>query len=391
MCAYDFDEMIDRRGSNCFKWDMASKIFNHGDLLPMWVADMEFASPAAVRDAITSRAAHPVYGYGARPDSYFQSYIDWAEKRYDFGVKKEWLLFSPGIVPALSIAVIAYTAPGDGVMIQPPVYPPFAGVIRDNGRRVVENELAYKNGRYEIDFDDFEKKAKGGVKLFLLCSPHNPVGRAWKREELERMASICYKNGITIVSDEIHADIVYGGYKHICTASLSEKIREITVTLQSPSKTFNITGLSISTAVISNEDLRRALKSHIERFHIELTNIFGIVAFEAAYRHGESWLVDLLKYLEANRDMAAGFISRELPRIKPINPEATFLMWLDFTGYKLPQKELVETIIKKGNLGLNDGVTFGAGGEGFMRLNFACPKKMLEDGLMRLKTAFHRV
>lgn len=391
--SFNFDEPVERGGSKCFKWDLAPRIFGSEDILPMWVADMDFKSPPEVVRSIRDRAAHAVYGYGARPDSYDEAFIAWAKKRYGFEIKKEEILFSPGIVPALSLCVMAFTSPGDGVIIQPPVYPPFAGVVRDWGRAVVENELklSQDGARYEIDLDDLETKARHGARMMLLCSPHNPVGRCWTAEELERVLSICVKHNILVVSDEIHADIVYSGSKHIPSATVSEKAAGNMITLMSPSKTFNITGLSISSAVASNKDLREKLGSYIEKLHIGLTNVFGIEAFEAAYRYGEPWLTALLSYLEANRDRAVDFIRREIPPLETVKPESTFLLWIDFRKLGMGRERLKEFVVKEARLGLNDGASFGEAGTGFMRLNFACPRATLEEGLARLKSAVSRL
>jgi cystathionine beta-lyase len=388
---YNFNKIIKRSGTNCFKWDLAPAIFKNGDVLPMWVADMDFKSPPEVIAALKSRCAHGIYGYGARPDSYYHSFINWAKKRYGFNINKEEIIFSPGIVPALSLCVAAFTVAGDGVIIQPPVYPPFAGVVKDHGRKVLENNLKLIDGRYEIDFADLEVKAKSGAKMMFLCAPHNPAGRVWSQSELERVIDICLKYNILLVSDEIHADIVYSGSRHICPASLSKKVSGNIITLMSPSKTFNITGLSISSAVIADKKLREAFNSQIERLHIGLTNIFGITAFEAAYNFGGPWLESLLVYLESNRDYAVDYITGKIPSAAVIKPEATFLMWLDFRKLKMKQDKLNEFIINKARLGLNDGVSFGAAGAGFMRLNFACPRGILAEGLKRLETAVNNI
>lgn len=385
---YDFDSVISRKNTNCFKWDLAGKIFKSEEALPMWVADMDFAAAPEIAAAIQGRASHSIYGYAARPDSFNGSLIKWAKKRHGFEIQNDWICFSPGIVPALAIAVLAYTAPGDRVMIQTPVYPPFFSVVRDQNRELIENALVLENGHYRIDFDDFEKKASSGVKMFLLCSPHNPAGRVWTREELSKMSEICLKHNIIVISDEIHSDIIYTGHKHICTASLSNDISNQTVTLMSPSKTFNITGLAISSAIISNEKLRLPFKKITENLHIDQTNVFGVTAFEAAYAHGEPWLDELLKYLEGNIEYMSSFLSKNLPEAGFIKPDGTFLAWLDFKKFNLPQKELCERITLKGRLALNDGTTFGTDGEGFMRLNFGCPRATLEEGLKRLVKAF---
>lgn len=385
--SFDFDGVISRKNTDCFKWDFVKYIFKTDDLLPMWVADMDFQAPPEVVAAIVKRAEHPVYGYGARPGSFNASFIAWCKKRFGYEVRNEWIEFSPGIVPALSIAVQAFTRPGEGVIVQPPVYPPFISVVNDCGRRLLANRLVEKNGRYEIDFADLESLMKNGAALMLFCSPHNPVGRVWTKDEITRVGELCVRYNVTLVSDEIHADIIFGGGRHVCTASVSKEIEARTVTLLSPSKTFNITGLSISSAVIENRALRETFHAFVERLHIGNTNVFGITAFEAAYTHGEKWLGELLSYLEANRDYAVGRINSKMRGAKAFSPEGTFLLWIDFRGLGLKQNELVDLMVKKARLGLNDGATFGPGGEGFMRLNFACPRKTLEEGLDRLEKA----
>jgi len=386
---FDFDRVISRKNTDCFKWDFAKYIFKTDDVLPLWVADMDFSAPPAVIEALVKRAKHPVYGYGARPGSFNAALIAWCKKRFGFDIKNEWIEFSPGIVPALSICVQAFTGPGDRVLVQPPVYPPFISLVRDCGRELVENRLKERDGRYEIDFAGLERQMKKGVRLFLFCSPHNPVGRVWTKDEIARVGELCVKYDVVLASDEIHADIIFGGApkRHICAASISRRIASRTVTLLSPSKTFNITGLSISAAVIENARLREAFHAFVEKLHIGNTNVFGITAFEAAYAHGEEWLEELLSYLEANRDYAVRRINSKMPSVRAFSPEGTFLMWIDFRGLKLKQKDLVDLMVKKARLGLNDGTTFGPGGEGFMRLNFACPRKLLKEGLDRLEKA----
>lgn len=385
---YDFDKIVVRKNTDCFKWDFAERIFKNTDALPMWVADMDFEAPPEVVSAIKKRAEHGVYGYALTPESYYESFISWIKKRHGFELKRDWLLFSPGIVPALSMSVMAYTAPGDKILIQTPVYNPFFTVVKDNGREVIENTLVLENGKYVIDFDDFENKIKTGVKMFILCNPHNPVGRVWQREELRKMAEICLKYKVIIVSDEIHSDVIYSGHKHVSIASLSDETLQNTVTLMAPSKTFNITGLAISSAVIANPALYAKFKKISESLHISNPAVFGVTAFEAAYRHGEKWLGELLKYLESNRDFMNDFIKSNLPQVKMVVPEGTFLAWLDFRRLKLSQKELNDLMVFKARLGLNDGEGFGASGRGFMRINFGCPRATLSEGLNRLETAF---
>ncbi|WP_353662028.1 PatB family C-S lyase [Hydrogenimonas sp. SS33] len=382
----NFDKPIDRSGTWSVKWEERRAKFGTDDLLPLWVADMDLPSPACVTDALRRRAEHPLYGYTLYPDAFFEAVTGWMHRRHGWRLPREAVVPVPGVVPALNFLVTALTRPGEGVLIQPPVYHPFFRLGKNHGRRLLENPLLYKGGSYRIDFDDFRAKAKT-AKLFILCSPHNPVGRAWRREELKAMAQICLEEGCLIVSDEVHADIVYPPYRHIPVASLSADIARITVTLNAPSKTFNVAGLNTAYALVTDEPLRRRLKAELQRFDLGMGNLFGIEALVAAYTGGEGWLEALLAYLQGNIAFVTRYLARNIPQIRPVPPEATYLMWLDCRGLGLDDRALERFFVGKAKLGLNAGASFGKEGSGFMRLNVACPRSTLEEAMARLEKA----
>ena len=383
----EFDTIIDRRNTASWKWDKTEKIFGTADLLPMWIADMDFASPAEVIAAVKAKAEHGVYGYATFPSSFYAAIIGWMKRRHNWQIEQEWISVTPGVVPAISIAVQALTEPGDGIVIQPPVYPPFFRCVKTNNRKLVENPLRLHNGRYEMDFDDLERKLDPTVKMLVLCSPHNPVGRVWSQADLHRLADICLKRKIIILSDEIHGDLVFRGYKHIPVASLNPEVAAQTVTFTAPSKTFNLAGLYTSATVISNPELRQKFNTLLEVLSISEGNVFGIAACEAAYNYGDAWLAELLDYLERNADYLADFVNRQIPDVKVIKPECTYLAWLDFTALGLAGPDLKSFLVHRAKVGLNDGTTFGREGEGFARLNFGCPRVLLQEGLQRIEKA----
>ncbi|MTI68854.1 MAG: pyridoxal phosphate-dependent aminotransferase [Firmicutes bacterium] len=387
---YNFDKVIDREGSDCIKWDHVDLYFGKKDLLPMWVADMDFEVPKEINEAIKKRTEHGVYGYTKRPDSFYYSLINWTNKRHNWDIKKEWIIYTPGVVPAINIAINAYTKPGDKVIIQSPVYFPFSESVKNNGRQLIDNELKLENGRYVMDFEDLEKKIDSRVKLLILCSPHNPIGRVWNEEELKKLGEICLKNDILIVSDEIHSDIIYKGSKHIPISNISNKLANNTITCLAPSKTFNIAGLSASSIIIPNEKLRIEFNKEIDNLHIGMANIFGMVALEAAYNYGEKWLEELLEYLEGNVKFVMDFID-DIPNVNVIRPEGTYLMWIDFNGLELNDEKLKDLIINKAKVALNDGEDFGPGGKGFKRMNIACPRSILKEGLERIAKAVKEI
>lgn len=384
-----FDEIIDRHNTNSIKWDFAAERGKPTDLLPMWVADMDFRAPQEVTDALIEAAKHGVFGYSDTKSDYFDALASWMKRRFDWDIEKSWLIKTPGVVNAFTMAVRAYSKPGDAVLLQPPVYPPMHAAVKHNDRRLVFNELVLHDGRYEIDFEDFEKKiASEQVRVFILCSPHNPVGRAWTRDELIQMGDICVQYGVVVVSDEIHQDLVLPGHKHHVFASLKPEFREITVTCTAPSKTFNIAGLHASNIFIEHAAMRGAFTQEMQRAGIGGGNQLGLIACQAAYEHGEAWLDELMEYIKGNVDFTRAFLAEHVPQVRLVKPDATYLLWLDFRELGLDDKELNAFITDKAKLWLNDGPTFGPGGSGFQRLNVACPRSVLEQGLRQLSAAF---
>ena len=383
---YSFDEIIEREGTACVKWDLRDKVFGTSDVLPMWVADMDFKTPGFISEAIIQRAQHPVYGYSYRTEGYYTSLMNWMQSHHGWAIERDWILFSPGVVPVLFMTTLAFTNPGDKILIQTPVYPPFYDAVTKNGRQLVFNPLKQIGNRYEIDFEDLDLKL-AGTKMMFLSNPHNPVGRVLTKEELLEIGRLCLKHHVILISDEIHCDLVYNAYKHIPAAGLSPEIAANTITCLASSKTFNTAGLSTSNVVISNPALRSKLEEIIQSVHVDSGNLFGSIASEAAYTHGTEWHKQLIDYLEGNVNMVRNFLKDRLPNIKLIEPEATYLLWLDFRALGLSQPELVKLIIDKARLGLNDGTAFGIEGTGFMRLNIGCPKSLLLEGLERLEKA----
>ncbi|MBP2650789.1 MAG: cystathionine beta-lyase [Firmicutes bacterium] len=387
MQRFDFNQIIDRRQSGAEKWDDCKNIFGCDDVLPMWVADMDFPSPPEVVSALMSRASHGVYGYPVKGDSYYQAAIDWVKDRHDWTVERGWINSTPGVVSAMSIAVQAFTNPGDKVLIQPPVYPGFFKAVQNNGRKLVENPLSWNGDRYVIDFTDLDAKLATGVKVVILCSPHNPVGRVWTQEELMRLGEICLNHGVLVIADEIHSDLVFRGHNHLPFAALSPDFAANSVTCISPSKTFNVAGLNTALTIIPDDGLRRRYQAVLGAMHVEEGNIFGITALEAAYRQGESWLENVLAYLEENADLVVSYFQKLDNGIKTIKPEATYLAWLDCRELGLEVAKVPTFFIHKAKVGLSDGRRFGEQGAGFMRLNFACPREVLIQGLERISAA----
>jgi cystathionine beta-lyase len=381
---YNFNKFIDRTRTSCVKYDLRQTIFGKSDVIPMWVADMDFETPDFIRDAIIQRAGHPVYGYTFRDTDYYQPIIEWMQSHHDWLIRKEDIIFCPGVVPALNIAVMAFTKPGDKIIIQPPVYRPFYGAVRDHNRELVYNQLIRKENKYLIDYELLEEQAKDGVML-ILCNPHNPVGRCWDQSELKKVAEICLKHHVLVLSDEIHADLVMPGYRHQVFANLSPEAAEITITAHAPSKTFNLAGLATSSVIISNPELRSVFSQFIEKMHLTLGNLFGSVASTAAYSHGEHWRLQLIDYLHSNIDLTEEFIKENIPGLKMIRPEATYMIWLDFRKFMLDDESMKNKLIYEAGLGFNPGTEFGPGGEGFMRMNIACPRSILIDALGRLQ------
>ena len=387
---YNFDEVINREGTNSFKYDLRNKIFGTDDVYPMWVADTEFKAPDFILEAIKKRVDHGILGYTITDDDYYNSIINWLEKRHNWKIQKPWIKTSPGVVPSLFASVLAYTEPGDKVVIQTPVYHPFYFAIQETGREIVKNPLVLKDGRYVMDLEDLKSKIDERTKMIFLCSPHNPTGNVWRKEELEALCSICLSNDILIISDEIHADIVYKPNQHISTASLSDEIANRTITLMAPSKTFNIAGLNSSYIVSKNEKLLKQLSFYFEGLHIG-PNVFALEATKAAYKQGAEWLDQLISYFEGNINIVRRFIGEKLDKIDLISPEGTYLLWLDFRKYNLKRKELNDLLIQGAKLGLNDGAIFGEEGNGFQRMNIGCPSRFLETALNSLYDVFKKM
>lgn len=383
---YDFDKIVDRQSTANIKYDLRQKYFGKNDVIPLWVADMDFETPDFIRDAVSERVAHPIYGYTFREESYYNSIVDWVSVRHNWKINKDWIQYSPGIVPALNFSTLAYTKPGDSIIVQPPVYFPFFNAATDHGRTLLENQLVFEDGRYSVDFNDFREKAKS-ASMFFLSSPHNPVGRVWTEDELRTMGGICLENNVIIISDEIHNDLILPGYKHIPMASLSDEIANITITCIAPSKTFNIAGLATSSVIISNEDLRNKFDKIIESLHLSLGNLFGAVASEAGYTNGSIWVDELVQYISGNFDVLRNELSGN--RIKLIEPEATYLAWLDFRELEISDKKIADLLINKAGLGLSNGPMFGDGGSGFQRFNLAAPRSLVEASIRKLISAFN--
>jgi cysteine-S-conjugate beta-lyase len=384
---WNFDELVDREGTDCIKYDWREGVFGKDNVIPMWVADMDFITPPFILDAISKKLEQGILGYSFRSDGYYNSLINWVKARHGWEIKKEWIEFSPGVVPALNMCTIAFTSPGDEIIIQPPVYPPFFDAPKDHGRKLIFNNLKETNGYYTMDIDDLRQKISPSTRMIIISNPHNPVGRAWRREELEMLVDVCSGKNIVILSDEIHSDLMIPGIKHIPLASLSPEAASITITCMAPSKTFNLAGLSTSSVIISDKDLRDRYKRTLEALHMHLGNIFGNVASEAAYTFGSGWLGEMLNYLKGNVDLVTSFCSRHLPMIKPVIPEATYMIWLDCRAMGMTGPELQRFFVERSGIGMNEGSAFGPGGEGFMRLNLACPRVTVQKALEQIKEA----
>ena len=389
MKKYNFDEIIDRTNTNCIKYDARSAFFGTDQLLPLWVADMDFRTPDFIVEAIKERADKDIFGYTFRGESYNQAIVDWLKRRHNWTIQPEWISFSPGVVAGLTMAIEALSEPGDEVIIQPPVYFPFFDSVKGSGRTLIENPLLLENGRYYFDLDDLMLKITPRTRLLLLCNPQNPGGMAWNENELNELAQICIENKIVIISDEIHSDLIFEGSRHTPLAGISEEIAQNCVVCMAPSKTFNTAGLTTSFVVIPN-------KRHLVKYdrvlrlpHLHMGNIFGTVALETAYTQGDEWLAQLMNYLQSNYDMLKHFFNTNLPKVKVMRPDATYLIWLDFSAFGLSDDELNSKLIMAG-VGLNRGVQFGKQGRGYMRINIGCPRSVLQEGLLRIEKAFQK-
>ena len=414
MTTYNFDKITNRKGTNCLKYDFAVERGKPADVLPLWVADMDFPVSEEISKSLHAAVEHGIYGYTQPKDAYYNAVMNWMERKHNWKTKREWIVKTPGVVFALGAAVKAFTDPGDAILIQNPVYYPFTNIIRDNNRKVVDNTLVYHpvtertvvpvttddvseqqinnvgtvSPAYQIDFEDFERKIEQEhVKLFILCNPHNPVGRVWTVEELQKLGEICLRHHVIVVSDEIHNDFVYPGYEHTVFANVDPRFAEFTLTCTAPSKTFNLAGLQISNIFIPNENLRKAFKAEIDKTGYDEPNALGVVACEAAYRAGEDWLDQLKAYLLKNLNFLRDFLQEKLPQIHLVEPEGTYLVWLDCSELGITGKELDQFIVDKAGLWLDGGSMFGPSGAAFQRVNIACPQATLELALNKLKAA----
>ncbi|MHA7965965.1 MalY/PatB family protein [Paenibacillus sp. CAU 1782] len=379
--SFDFDTLIDRRNTRSYKWDQCEVLFGSKDILPLWVADMDFPSPPAVQEVLKKRASLGAYGYAIREDSYFQSIQDWFQRRHDWKLEKEWIVDSPSVVTTLSLAVELFSEPGAPVVLQSPVYYPFYDVISSNDRVVAANPLVIRNGRFEMDLEHLESLFQGGAKLLLLCSPHNPGGRVWDREELLALGELCLRYGVIVVSDEIHCDLIFDGHRHIPFATLSPEIADITITALAATKTFNLPGLLTSFMAVSNKALRSRLEKRLKTLSLHMAQHFAQDAVEAAYREGEEWLEAMLGYVKGNLDYALAYLEEHAPLIKPLKPDGTYLLWLDCRGLGLDKNGLKDLMYKKAKVAFNEGSVFGIEGEGWLRMNLACPRYIVEQAL----------
>jgi cystathionine beta-lyase len=384
---YDFDEIVERRGTNSVKYDLLGGLFGNKDALPLWVADMDFKVPDFIMEALEKRLHHEILAYSYRPESYFESIIRWMRFKHDWNITKEMISFSPGVVSGITMLIMALTEPDDKIIVQPPVYFPFFSCINDTGRTMVENPLILKDGRYYFDLDDLKRKLDHKTKMIISSSPHNPGGMVWQKDELAQLGKICLENGIMIISDEIHSDLVFNPNKHIPLPMVSEELSKNCVVCMAPSKTFNVAGLSSALVIIPDKGIRTKYEKVLKTLHLDGGNIFGNIAIEAAYQNGAEWLSQLMNYLEGNYAFLEQFIREKMPKIKIMKPEATFLVWLDFREYGLSEDEMSDILVHKAGVALNQGSRFGTNGEGFFRLNFACPRKILLEGLEKIRKA----
>ena len=382
---YDFDQIIDRKNTNSIKVDSLQEVFGDNDLTPLWIADMDFLSPPEITEAMKQRVEHGVFGYVKPNEDYYSSIIKWLRDRHNWTIDKEVIKFLPGVVKGVAFAIDVFTSPNDRIIIQPPVYPPFKSTAVGLHRQCVNNPLILENGQYRMDFDNLHELAKTDCKMLILCNPHNPGGRVWSKEELAELAEICFDNNILVLSDEIHSDLALPNYTHTPFATVSEKATQNNITLMAPSKTFNIAGIVSSFAVVENKEIRKQYYSYLDARHLGDGTIFGYLAAQYAYQYGAEWLQQATEYIQKNIEFVDQYLQNNIPQIKAILPEASFLIWLDCRELKLSQRELENLFIQKAKLALNSGTMFGKGGTGFMRLNVGCPQSTLEKALDKLK------
>ncbi|AQR78348.1 MalY/PatB family protein [Paenibacillus larvae] len=384
---YDFDQLIHRKQTASKKWDGLKEVFGESDLLPMWVADMDFKSPLPVIEKMIQRANHGIFGYNLRPDSYYDTIVQWMSDKHQWSIRRDWICYSPGVMTAISLIISHFSEPWDSILIQPPVYAPFSQVIKRNNRKLVTSPLRYDNGRYLIDFDDLQKKLDKGVKIFLLCSPHNPVGRVWTKDELKQVGEMCLKRNVLVISDEIHADLVYPGNSHTPFGSISKEFSGRSFVCTSPSKTFNLPGIQTANIIIPDRDLREKFETAAGNYYLEASNTFGVVATEAAYREGAEWLEQCLAYVKQNLEFLKDYINQHIPEIRVTESEGTYLAWLDCRGLHIDGKNLENLMIRQAKVAVVSGYTFGSEREGFIRINLAAPRALLKEGLDRINRA----
>ncbi len=382
---FNFDKIVDRTNNFSAKWSEMNKNFGTNDLLPMWVADMDFLTAPCIMETLKDRLEQGIFGYTTRPSYYNESIVNWLDNRFSWKIKQEWLMFSPAVITSISLLIQNLTQKNDKIMIQEPVYSPFHNIVESNERDLVISPLVkLDDGSYVMDYEDIEAKIKD-VKMFILCNPHNPVGRVWTREELTKLGEICLKHNVLVISDEIHSDIVLKNHKHTPFASISKEFGENTITCMAPTKTFNLAGLQSSFLVISNPSYYEVMDKAFSRLDIKRNNAFSLVATEAAYNYGEDWLDELIKYIEDNIDFAIEYIKTNIPQLKVKKPEGTYLLWVDFNSLNLNEKDLKDALINKGKVALSDGSSFGIGGDGYYRINLACPRSMVLEALKRIE------
>lgn len=385
---YDFDNVPDRIPTSCLKWSYRKRFCGEEDVLPLWVADMDFPVAPEIQEAIRARSEHPIYGYPVRQDGFYESLMGWTRRRYGWEIRRDWICYSPGVVPAINLAVLAYTRPGDKVVIQSPVYYPFGAAVLNNGRQLLDNPLRLEGERYVMDLGDLERKIDSRTKLLILCSPHNPVGRVWTREELSALAELCARKNLVVVSDEIHADIVMPGRRHTCFAAVSEDAAARSLTCLAVSKTFNLAGLCTANVVIPDRRQRDGFTTAAGNLGLGTSNVFGIVAQEAAYSKGEPWLEELIGYVEGNHRRLKEALEGGIPGIRVLPLEGTYLAWVDCRALGMTDPELKDFFLHKAKVWLDDGPMFGTGGAGFQRFNLACPRATLDAALDRILSAY---
>ena len=387
---YNFDEIIERQGTDCLKYDKREEFFGTDDILPMWIADMDFRAPECVYESLRQRVEHGIYGYTFISPAWKPAIINWNKRRYGWDIKEDEIGFVAGIVPAISFIIQCFSNEGDGILIQPPVYHPYFHVPEGLNRRVVTNPLQLQQGEYKIDFEDFENKIKE-CRIFLFCHPHNPGGQVWERDTLTRIADICHKHNVLVVSDEIHCDMTLKGYKHIPFASIGENAAQNSITLMAASKTFNIAGLKSSYHIIPNGNIRQSYNDYLSKGELNFASLFATEAVAAAYNQGEEWLQQMIEYVEENIDFMQNYLKENMPRLTMIRPQASYLVFIDARALNLTQKQLVDFFVKEAKVGLNDGESFGKEGRGFMRMNVGCPRATLKEALERIKRAYDRL